>query len=72
LTNGSREHPAVQVRMKFSKKEIDEIKDVLEDSLKYYKDLLDVSTSDPETKKMNIKYARAKIEDIESIKKELK
>jgi hypothetical protein len=58
--------------MKFSKEEIDEIKDVLEDSLKYYRDLLDVSTSDLETKKMNIEYARAKIEDIESIKKELK
>jgi hypothetical protein len=47
LTNGSREHPAVQVRMKSSKEEIDEIKDVLEDSLKYYRDLLDVTENSP-------------------------
>jgi hypothetical protein len=60
------------VGTKFTKEEIDEIEDALEDSLKYYKDLLDVNTSDPETKKMNIEYAHNKIKIIESIKKKLK
>ena len=59
------------LEMKFTKVEIDEIKDALEDSLKYYKDLLDENTSDPETKKKNIEYASAKIKIIESIKRKL-
>ena len=58
--------------MKFTKEEIDEIKDALEDSLKYYKDLLEDAPSDPETKKGNFYYARARIKIIESIKKKLK
>jgi hypothetical protein len=37
--------------MKFTKKEIDEIKDTLENSLKYYQDLLDDAPSYPKTKK---------------------
>jgi hypothetical protein len=44
--------------MKFTKEEIDEIKDALEDSLKYYKDLLEDAPSDPETKKGNFYYVR--------------
>ncbi len=58
--------------MKFTKEEIDEIKDALEDSLKYYQDLLDDVPSNPETKKMNIEYASAKIKIIDSLKRKLK
>jgi hypothetical protein len=61
--------------MKFTKEEIDEIKDALEDSLSYYRDMLDVKTDeslDPETKKKDIEYARARINTIESIKKKMK
>jgi len=61
--------------MIFTKEEIDEIKDVLWDSLNYYKDLLDLSydgSEDLETKKKNIEYARSRIRIIESIKKKLK
>lgn len=58
--------------MKFTKKELDEIKDALEDSMKYYKDLLDESTSDEETKKMSIEYAHSRIKIIESILNKLK
>jgi hypothetical protein len=58
--------------MKFTREEIDEFKDALENSLKYYQDLLDDALSNPEMKKKKIKYARAKIKTIESIKKKLK
>jgi len=61
--------------MKFTKEEIDEIKDALEDSLSYYRDILDVKTDeslDSETKKKDIEYARARINTIESIKKKMK
>jgi hypothetical protein len=57
--------------IKFTKEEIDEIKDALGDSLKYYQDLLDDALTNPETKKMNIEYARARIKIIESIKRKL-
>jgi hypothetical protein len=56
---------------KFTKVELDEIIDALEDSLKYYKDLLDDASSNPETKTMNVEYARARIKIIESIKRKL-
>ena len=68
---GSISTSLLRLEMKFTKVEIDEIKDALEDSLKYYKDLLDENTSDPETKKKIIKYASAKIKIIESIKRKL-
>ncbi len=55
----------------FSKEEADEIKDSLKNSLNYYKDLLDDAPLDPEEKKENIKYARARIKIIESIKMKL-
>ena len=58
--------------MKFTREEIDELKDALENSLKYYQDLLDDALSNPETKKKKIKYARAKIKIIESITDKLK
>ena len=48
-------------RLQFTKEEIDEISDAIEDSLKYYQDLLDDSHSDPEITKKNIKYASARI-----------
>ena len=52
--------------MKFTKEEVDEIiSDVLNDSLKYYKDILDDPPSDPETKKVRIGYARSRIKIIE-------
>jgi hypothetical protein len=54
--------------MKFTKEEVDEIKDAFENSLKYYQ--LDDAPSDPETKTKNVEYAGAKIEIIESIKLE--
>jgi hypothetical protein len=57
--------------MKFTKKEIDEIKDALENSLRYYQDLLDDPPSNPKTKKKNIEYASARIKIIESIKRKL-
>jgi len=57
--------------MKFTKEEIVEIKDAIEDSLKYYQDLLDDALSNPEMKKKNIEYARTKIKIIESIKMKL-
>lgn len=48
--------------MKFTKDEIYEIKDALEDCRKYYKDLLDVSKDlDPEAAKMKIEYACSKL-----------
>lgn len=57
---------------KFTKEELDEIRDALEDSMKYYQDLLeDPPPSDPEKKKMNIEHAEAKIKIIESIKRKL-
>jgi hypothetical protein len=57
---------------KFTKEELDEIKDVLEDSLKYYQDLLDdPPPSDPEAKRMSIEYAQARIKIIKSIKRKL-
>lgn len=62
---------AESIAKKFTKVEINEIKDALEDSMKYYQDLLDDAPSNPETKKMNIEYARAKIKIIESIKRKL-
>ena len=62
--------------MEFTEEEIDVINDALEDSLNYYKDMLDINSdgvpSDPEEKKKNIVYARVKIKIIESIKKKLK
>jgi hypothetical protein len=58
--------------MKFTREEIDEFKDALENSLKYYQDLLDDALSNPQMKKKKIKYARAKIEIIESIMDKLK
>jgi hypothetical protein len=58
--------------VKFTKEEIDEIIDAIEDSLKYYQDLLDDALSNPETKKNNLEYARARIKIIESIKQKLK
>lgn len=58
-------------RLQFTKEEIDEINDAIEDSLKYYQDLLDDSHSDPEMTKKNIKYARARIKIIESIIRKL-
>jgi hypothetical protein len=58
-------------RLQFTKEEIDEINDAIEDSLKYYQDLLDNSQSDPEITKKNIKYARARIKIIESIIRKL-
>jgi hypothetical protein len=58
--------------MKFTREEIDELKDALENSLKYYQDLLDDALSNAETKKKKIKYARAKIKIIESIMDKLK
>jgi hypothetical protein len=48
-----------------------EIKDALENSLKYYQDLLDDALTNPETKIKNVEYAGAKIEIIESIKRKL-
>jgi hypothetical protein len=45
-------------RLQFTKEEIDEINDAIEDSLKYYQDLLGDSHSDPEITKKNIKYAQ--------------
>jgi predicted HicB family RNase H-like nuclease len=57
--------------IKFTKEEIDEIKDAIEDSLKYYQDLLDDALSNPETKNMSAEYARARIKIIESIKRKL-
>jgi ppGpp synthetase/RelA/SpoT-type nucleotidyltranferase len=65
----------VRATMIFTKEEIDEIKDAIEDSLNYYKDLLDVNCDgfeDLETSKKNIEYARSRIKIIESIKKKLK
>jgi hypothetical protein len=62
---------AERIGMKFTKKEIDEIKDALENSLKYYQDLLDDPPSNPKTKKKNIEYASARIKIIESIKRKL-
>ena len=58
--------------MKFTSEEIDEFKDALENSLKYYQDLLDDALTNPEAKKKKIKYARAKIKIIESITDKLK
>lgn len=58
--------------MEFTKEEIDEIKDALGDSLNYYRDLLDINASDPESKIKDIKNVRAKITIIESIKKKLR
>ena len=58
--------------MKFTKEELDEIKDAIENSLKYYQDLLDDALSNPETKKNDLEYARARIKIIESIKQKLK
>ena len=58
--------------MKFTREEIDEFRDALENSLKYYQDLLDDALSNPQMKKKNIKYARAKIKIIESIMDKLK
>jgi histidinol phosphatase-like enzyme len=57
--------------MKFTREEIDELKDALENSLKYYQDLLDDALTNPETKKKKIKYARAKIKIVESIRRKL-
>jgi hypothetical protein len=62
---------AERIAMKFTKDEIDEINDAIEDSLKYYQDLLDDSPSDPEAKKINIEYSRSRIQIIESIKRKL-
>jgi hypothetical protein len=62
---------AATSKVKFTKEEIDEIKDALENSLKYYQDLLDDALSKPEAKKMNIEYARARIKIVESIKRKL-
>lgn len=59
------------IEMKFTKEELDEIKDAIEDSLNYYKDLHDDAPSDSETKKKNIEYADARIKIIESIKLKL-
>ena len=55
----------------FTQEEADEIRNSLEDSLNYYKDLLDDSPLDPEAKKKNIEFARARIKIIESIKRKL-
>jgi hypothetical protein len=57
--------------MKFTKEEVDEIKDALEDSFRYYKDLLDDPPSDPERNKISIQYARARIKIIQSIRRKL-
>jgi histidinol phosphatase-like enzyme len=57
--------------MKFTREEIDELNDALENSLKYYQDLLDDALTNPETKKKKIKYARAKIKIVESIRRKL-
>jgi len=62
---------AESIEIKFAKEEIDEIKDALENSLKYYQDLFDDAPSNPETKKMNVEHASAKIKIIESIKRKL-
>lgn len=62
---------AERIAMKFTKDEIDEINDAIENSLNYYQDLLDDSPPDPETKKKNIEYAHARIKIIESIKTKL-
>lgn len=55
----------------FTQEEADEIRNSLDDSLNYYKDLLDDSPLDPEAKKKNIEFARARIKIIESIKRKL-
>ncbi len=58
--------------LSFTKKEVDEINDAIDDSLKYYQDLLDEPPpSDPEGKKMSIEHAQARIKIIESIKRKL-
>jgi signal recognition particle subunit SEC65 len=61
---------------KFTKEEIGEIEDALENSFKYYTDLLEENTSHPlannnPTIIYNVQYARTKIKIIESIKKKL-
>ena len=56
---------------KFTKEEKHEIKDALENSLKYYQDLLDDALTNPEAKKRGIEYARARIRVIESITRKL-
>jgi hypothetical protein len=43
-------------RLQFTKEEIDEINDAIDDSLKYYQDLIDDSHSDPEITKKNQNY----------------